>query len=207
MDVNSPILPLVTLLIGSLLTWLITRSTKRHEWRIEVNKQLIQMRILAYEELISVTKGATIAGGHIIDGEFKKFPLFFRDSESYTDWTTRFIVMTGRVSHLIDSPLAGKLTDLQNYLAYLDDYLGNWDLSPDDKIDDSQLQKVGILLYEDVRKLTSAILEEAGRFYSDVIYNEKFSPSTTDRKPYSLPSDFRNLTLFAEKENIKSLAK
>lgn len=205
MELFYGLLPITGIIIGSVLTWLITRSTKRQEWRIEVNKQLIQMRIAAYEDLMSVTKGAVLASGDTNHGYLRRYPFIFDDVERYTDWTTRFTLMTGRVSHLIDSTLSSKLTNFQNYLAYLDEFLGNWNDSKESTISSANLKKIGELLYEDFRKLTSDILEDAGRFYSESIYNERFEPSTMHKKPYVLPDYFQKFALFTQQNEIRKL--
>ncbi len=41
-DILTISIPIISLLLGSYLTWLVTNQTKKQEWRAEVNKQLIQ---------------------------------------------------------------------------------------------------------------------------------------------------------------------
>ena len=202
MEILNSLLPLIGIIIGSTLTWLITKHTKRQEWRTEVNKQLIEKRIAAYEEVISITKGAVIGGGEIINGVWCKYPLVLADSENYSNWSANFIFMTGKVSHLIDKDLSNKLGYFKNYLVYLDDYLGNWESNKEESVDSNKLKRVGVIIYEDFQKLTSDILESAGKFYSQTIYNESFEPATIIKEEFTLPEEFKNLVLFEKKQDI-----
>ena len=80
-EILTIIIPIATLLMGSYLTWLITKQTKNQEWRTEVNKQLIQRRLDAYEHIIEATKGIAVAGGSIENGEFIKYHMIVVSSE------------------------------------------------------------------------------------------------------------------------------
>lgn len=187
------------------LTWLITKQTKKQEWTTEVNKQLIQRRLDAYEQIIETTKGLAIAGGSVENGEFIKYHLIVANSEYYNIWSLKFMAASSRFSHLIDSELSYELTKLNNYLAYLSDYLGHWNTESKTEISEEKLKLLGQIIYKDISKLTSDILEASGKFYSKSIYNESYEPSTVNREEFQLPENFKDLTLFSEKELIKKL--
>lgn len=204
-DILTILIPIVTLLVGSYLTWLITKQTKKQEWRTEVNKQLIQRRLDAYEHIIEATKEIAVVGGSIENGEFAKYHLIVINSEYYNDWSLKFMAASSRFSHLIDSELSYELTKLNNYLGYLSNYLGHWNTEPKTEISEDKLKLLGQIVYEDIKKLTSDILEASGSFYSKSIYNESYKPSTINREEFQLPNDFKNLKLFSETEKIKKL--
>jgi hypothetical protein len=199
------LVPIFTLFVGSYLTWVITKRSKTQEWRAEVNKQLIQRRLDAYEHIMEATKGIAVAGGSIENGEFLKYHLIVVDSDYYDLWSMKFMAASSRFSHLIDTELSYELTKLNNYLAYLSNYLGHWNSENNTKIEDRKLKFLGQIIYKDLTKLTSDILEASGHFYSKSIYNESYEPSTIHRKEFELPEDFKNLFLFSEKEMINAL--
>lgn len=193
--------PVVTLLVGSYLTWLVTKQTKKQEWRTEFNKQLIQRRLDAYEFIIEATKGIAVAGGSVENGEFIKYHLIVTNSDYYNVWSLKFMAASSRFSHLIDSELSYELTKLNNYLGYLSGFLGHWNTEAKPEISEEKLKILGQIIYKDINKLTSNILEASGSFYSKSIYNESYKPSTINREEFKLPEDFQNLTLFSEREN------
>lgn len=199
------VIPVFTLLMGSYLTWLITKQTKKQEWRTEVNKQLIQRRLDAYEQIIEATKGIAVVGGSEENGEFIKYHLIVVNSDYYNDWTLKFMVAASRFSHLIDSELSYELTKLNNYLTHLSGYLGHWDAENKNEISEEKLEFLGQIVYEDIRKLTSDILEAGGNFYFKSIYDESYKPSTINREEFQLPSSFKNLKLFSEVKRIEKL--
>lgn len=201
-EILNALLPFTGLIIGSLITWLITKQTKRQEWRTEVNKQLIEKRISAYEEIIAVTKNVAIGGGETVDNTLIKYSLIVSINEYYSEWSLNFKIISTKYSHLIDSELSNQLTIFNNYLGYLDDYLGHWRTDDNEILNEDKLKKIGVILYEDIQKLTSNILEEAGRFYSKAIYDESFEPSTINRKEFKLPENFRDLALFSKRDDI-----
>lgn len=198
-------MPIFTLLLGSLLTWLITKQTKKQEWRTEVNKQLIQRRLEAYEHIIETTKGIAVAGGSIEHGEFSKYHLIVIESGYYNEWSKRFMAADSRFSHLIDSKLSYELFKLKNYLAYLSNDLGHWEKEGKNEIGEEKLKILGQIIYPDIKKLTDDILEESGNFYSKSIYIGSYEPSTQNRKEFQLPKDFKKLNLFSERKMIDEL--
>lgn len=199
------LIPIVSLLLGSYLTWVITKQTKKQEWRTEVNKQLIQRRLDAYEQIIEATKGIALAGGSIERGEFIKYHLIIVSSDYYNEWSMKFMVVSSRFSHLIDNDLSYELTKLNNYLVNLSKYLGHWNSENKVEISEEKLKFFGQIIYKDIHKLTSDILEASGNFYSKSIYNESYNPSTANREEFQLPEDFKHLILFSEKDMIKNL--
>ncbi len=199
------LIPIASLLVGSYLTWIITKQTKKQEWRTEVNKQLIQRRLDAYEQIMEATKGISIASGSIEKGQFIKYHLIVVNSDYYHQWSMKFITVSSRFSHLIDNELSSELTKFNNYLAYLSNYLGHWNTEVSTEIPEDKLKKIGQIIYEDINKLTADILEASGNFYSKSIYNESYVPSTINREEFRLPDDFKELKLFREKEKIKLL--
>lgn len=204
-EIINNLFPIVTLLVGSYLTWLITKQTKKQEWKTEVNKQLIQRRLDAYEHIIEATKGIALAGGSNENGEFIKYHLIVVNSDYYNEWSMKFMVVSSRFSHLIDSELSYELTKLNNYLVNLSDYLGHWNTEAKSEIGQEKLKIFGQIIYNDIQKLTSDILEASGSFYSKSIYNESYEPSTATRGELQLPEDFKNLILFSEKKMLKEL--
>ena len=106
---------------------------------------------------------------------------------------------------LIDSELSDELTKLNNYLGYLSDFLGHWNTEAKSEISEEKLKILRQIIYKDINKLTSNILEASGSFYSKSIYNESYKPSTINREEFKLPEDFQNLTLFSEREMIVKL--
>lgn len=198
-------IPIGSLLLGSYLTWMITKQTKKQEWRTEVNKQLIQRRLDAYEHIMEATKGIAVAGGSIENGEFIKYHMIVVSSDYYNEWSMRFMAASSRFSHLIDSELSYELTKLNNYLAYLSNYLGHWNEKDKTKISEEKLKVFGQIIYKDIHKLTSDILEASGSFYSKSIYDESYKPSTINREEFQLPEDFKHLILFTERDMIKKL--
>lgn len=205
-EIITTLIPIISLLAGSYLTWQITKRTKKQEWRTEVNKQLIQRRLDAYEHILEVTKGIAIAGGSIENGKFIKYHLIVVNSDYYNEWSMKFMAVSSRFSHLIDSELSNELTKFNNYLVYLSDYLGHWnDTEEKIEIEEKTLKLFGQIIYEDIKKLTSDILEASGNFYSKSIYNDSYEPSTINRKEFQLPDDFKSLSLFSERENILRL--
>jgi len=204
-EILKTLIPIITLLLGSYLTWIITKRTKTQEWRTEVNKQLIQRRLDAYEQIMEATKGIAVAGGSVENGEFIKYHLIVTNSDYYDVWSMKFMAASSRFSHLIDNYLSFELTKFNNYLAYLSDYLEHWNAEGKTEITEEKLKLFGQIIYEDINKLTSDILEASGNFYSKSIYKESYEPSTINREEFSLPDDFKNLKLFSEKEKIKRL--
>jgi len=196
-DMVTILIPIVSLLVGSYLTWLVTKQTKKQEWRSEDNKQLIQRRLDAYEYIIEATKGIAIAGGSIENGEFIKYHLIVVNSDYYDEWSMKFMAASSRFSHLIDNELSYELTKFNNYLAYLSSYLGHWNTEANTEIGEEKLKLLGQIVYKDIIKLTSDILEAGGNFYSKSIYNESYEPSIINREEFKLPEDFKNLTLFS----------
>lgn len=198
--------PIATLLVGSYLTWKVTQRTKKQEWITEVNKQLIQRRLDAYEYIIEATKGIAVGGGSVENGELIKYPLIVVNSDYYNVWSLKFMGVATRFSHLIDSQLSFELTKLNNYLGYLSDYLGHWNDNKENiKLDEKTLKIFGQIIYDDIRKLTGDILKASGSFYSQSIYYESYLPSTVNRDEFRLPDDFKDLKLFSESEKIRKL--
>lgn len=204
-EILTILLPIISLVVGSGLTWLITKQTKKQDWIAEVNKQLIQKRLEAYEHIIEATKGIAVVGGSIENNEFIKYHLIVVDSEYYNNWSFKFTIAASRYSHFIDSELSNELTKLNNYLAHLSFYLGHWNTENETKISKKKLKILGQIIYSDISKLTSDILETSGTFYSDSIYNQSYLPSTLNRKEFQIPENFNNLYLFSEEKLIKSL--
>lgn len=201
----TALISIFTLVLGSLLTWLITRQTKKQEWRTEVNKQLIQRRLDAYEQIIEATKGIAVGGDSYVNGEYTKFHLIVTESEYFNVWSLKFMAVYSRFSHLIDSELSYELFKLNNYLKYLNNHLENWKAQTNTEISEEKLKIFGQIIYKDIQKLTSDIMEASGKFYSKSIYKDSYEPSTINREEYQLPTDFKSLFLFSEKRLLDKL--
>lgn len=204
-EIITILLPILSLLLGSYLTWIVTKQTKKQEWRTEVNKQLIQRRLDAYEHIIEATKGIAVTGGSIENGEFRKFHLIVVNYDYYNEWSLKLMMASSRFSHLIDRELSYELFKLNNYLAYLSDLLGHWTIGDKIEVEEERLKILGQIVYFDITKLTSDVLETSGNFYSKSIYNESYEPATINRDEFELPKDFKELNLFKEREMITKL--
>jgi hypothetical protein len=113
--------------------------------------------------------------------------------------------MCRRVTHLIDRELDHKLWIFQNYLLYLGEALDRF-TGTDGKYSDPERAKLfGTIVYNDFRQLTSAILEEASKFFNKRIFHSQFTPASISTKDYKLPENFSKLALFSKTEEINRL--
>ena len=115
-------------------------------------------------------------------------------------------------SHLIDSELDYKLWVFETYITNLDQvYLTkvrqiSSSSDTPEQIEQEKLSAIGNIVWDDFRKLTSDIVEEASKFYSSGIFRVDFRPSTISRRSTpSLPKDFTQLALFSRQNELKAI--
>jgi hypothetical protein len=204
-EILIALLSLGGVIVGSTLTTISNYIQKRQERKAQLHKLLAEKRIEAYEDILANIKWCIIAVGIWKDGEFVKYPQVFTNSDQFSQWYVDFAVITRRSSHLIDRELAYKIHVFNNYLVNLNNRLDYFRDEHGQFHDNEKAQMFGALLYEDFRKLTSDILEEASKFYSSGIYSDKFVPSMLKEKDFDLPSDFTGLALFTKVAEMHKL--
>jgi hypothetical protein len=206
-EILIALLSLVGVIVGSTLTTLGSYIQKRQERKAQLHKLLVEKRIAAYEDILANIKWCIIAVGIWRDGEFVKYPQVFTNSDQFNQWYVNFAMITDRTSHLVNRELANKIHIFNNYLVNLNNRLDYFRDEHGQFHDNEKVQMFGALLYEDFRKLTSDIIEEASKFFSSGIYSDKFVPSSLNEEDYDLPSDFMELALFTKTAEMHALLK
>ncbi len=204
-EIQIALVSLGGVLLGSALTILGNYIQKRQERNTEVHKVIIQKRVEAYEAIMASVKHCIIAVGIWKGDEFIKYPHIFTDAEQFDHWYVEFGLINRRAAHLIDKKLSNKLHIFNNYLVNLNNRLDYFRDENGQFRDNQKAQLFGVILYEDFRKLTSDILEEASKFYSTGIYKGKFKPSTLDESDTDLPDDFVKFALFSKNDEMHKL--
>ena len=211
-----PILVGVLSLIGVVLGYCIKLASdlliKNQERRNTLERLIIEKRLSAYEEIVALVRHASIGIAiDVINNEIILQPSIFYTLKSYDEWLASFITTYDRNSHLIDHELDYKLWVFQNYITYLDQVyfskVREIAASSDnpEQLESEKLSMIGKIVYDDFRKLTSNILEEASKFYSIGIYRAEFLPSTIRNVQYSPPSNSTQLALFSRQRELREI--
>jgi hypothetical protein len=199
------LISLVGVIIGGSITIIGNLFIKRQERLAQISKLIAEKRLGAYEEVISSVRFASFGMGEMEDGKYFKQPLILNDLDSYNQWSAEYIIMCRRVTHLIDRDLDRNLWVLKNYLVYLSETLNHFTDANGKYSDPGKAKLLGAIVYDDFIQLTSAILEEAGKFFNKSIFHSQFTPAAIGSENYNLPKSFQKLALFSKREEINQL--
>jgi hypothetical protein len=192
---------------------------KHQERRNNLEKIIIEKRLAGYEPIISMVRSASLGIGTFDSSVVTIQPYILNNLEGYYEWYHKFLDVYSSVGHLIDRDLDYKLWLLQNYLYNLERVLNNMlimrnsykesneDIEKVKNYESTKLIRIGEIVYPDMRKLTTDILEEASKFFSSGIYRTEFTPSTIRVSEYSFPEYFTKLALFSRGEELQSMAR
>lgn len=192
---------------------------KHQERRNSLEKMIVERRLCAHEDIINIVRSASTGMGIFQDNDVILQPAILYSLETFYEWQHKFINAYQGIRHLIDRELDYRLWIFHNYLYNLDRLLNFMLIMRDtsgkseediEKIkahESARLIRIGEVIYPDMKKLTSDVLEEASKFFSTGIYETKFMPSAILVTEYSLPEYFTKLALFSRGKELLDLAK
>jgi hypothetical protein len=183
----------------------------KHQTRLNtLEKLIIEKRLYAYEEIIGLVREASIGiADGITDNKIILQSSILDTLERFDGWLTRFIAAYSRNTYLIDYELDYKIRIFMNYIANLDQvYFTKIRTGLDKANNAEQLERekrsrIGRIVYDDFRKLSSDIVGEASKFYSTGIFRRDFRPSTIGTIEYIPPMILPSLLYFLDRERSR----
>lgn len=179
---------------------------KRAERRSTLNRIIAEKRLEAYEQVIAHVRWASIGLYEDKMGISERWPILFDDPEKFSEWTAVLPVIDRKVSHLIHSELAEQLWVLQDYILRLEGEINPYREPTTFLLSENELREVGKIVYKDFIELTTRVIREASRFYTNEIYKLNFMPATLnmDLITLTLPHDYKDLAIFTRRTEIET---
>jgi hypothetical protein len=177
-NVIAPIIAVMGLIIGSILTFVFSSNLKSKETKLKISEKLIDKRIDAHEQVLKLAK--LMRSSHTQNqfdsaNELITYPLIFLSEENYSDWRQNFFLITNEYSHWLSIKVHNELFYIQDYIVNLNKALEN---APE-----SNYKSIGIILKKDFIEMSTNLEKEV------VWYFEKgWSNLSVKRKgKYKLP--------------------
>lgn len=160
MNLIAPIIGLIGLIIGSILTFLFSSNLKSKETKLKISEKLIDKRIDAHEHVLKLAK--LMRSSHT-ENQFNSekglitYPLVFLSEDNYRDWRVKYFSVTNEYSHWLSTPVLNELFYIQDYLVNLDETLEN--------VHKENFKPIGIILKIDFIEMATNLERQVVKYF------------------------------------------
>jgi len=152
MGLVTPIFTLIGVLIGTFLSFMTAWILKSRETRLKISGQLIEKRIEAHEQILSLAKTmrATVSLDKVnSENEYITYPIIFNNKQNFQDWRSSFFLITNQYSHWLDLDVTRELFYIQDYITNLDKRI--------EKTPENNYISIGIILRNDFLDMATCL--------------------------------------------------
>ncbi|PNW24942.1 hypothetical protein [Formosa algae] len=160
MNLIAPIIGLIGLIIGSILTFLFSSNLKSKETKLKISEKLIDKRIDAHEQVLKLAK--LMRSSHTenqfnSEKELITYPLIFLTEDNYRDWRANYFLVTNEYSHWLSIPVLNELFYIQDYIVNLDKTLEN--------VHEENFKPIGIILKMDFIEMSTNLEKQVIKYF------------------------------------------
>lgn len=160
MNLIAPIIGLIGLIIGSILTFFFTSNIKNKETKLKISEKLIDKRIDAHEQVLKLAK--LMRSSHTenqfnSEKELITYPLIFLTQDNYRDWRANYFLITNEYSHWLTIPVLNELFYIQDYIINLDKTLEN--------VHEENFKAIGIILKMDFIEMSTSLEKQVVKYF------------------------------------------
>lgn len=152
MGLVTPFFTLIGVLIGTFLSFMTAWILKSRETRLKISGQLIEKRIDAHEQILSLAKTmrATVSLNKLnSENEYITYPIIFYNKANFQDWRRNFFLITNQYSHWLDLEVTRELFYIQDYITNLDKRI--------EKTPENNYLSIGIILRNDFLHMATCL--------------------------------------------------
>ena len=160
MNLIVPIIGIVGLVIGSILTFIFSSNLKSKETKLKISEKLIDKRIDAHEQVLKLAKLMRSSHTENLFNSAKElitYPLIFLTEDNYRDWRQNYFIITNEYSHWLSISVLNELYYIQDYIVNLDKTLEN--------VPEDNYKAIGIILKMDFIQMSSNLEKQVVEYF------------------------------------------
>lgn len=160
MNLIAPLIGIIGLIIGSILTFFFSSNLKSKETKLKISEKLIDKRIDAHEQVLKLAK---IMRSSHTENQFNSakelitYPLIFLNEDNYRDWRANYLLVTNEYSHWLSISVLNELFYIQDYIVNLDKTLEN--------VHEENYKSLGIILKMDFIEMSTNLEKEVVKYF------------------------------------------
>ncbi|MFA5297604.1 MAG: hypothetical protein WC389_05285 [Lutibacter sp.] len=160
MNLIAPIIGIIGLIIGSILTFIFSSNLKSKETKLKISEKLIDKRIDAHEQVLKLAK--LMRSSHT-ENQFNSakelitYPLIFLTEDNYRDWRQNYFLITNEYSHWLSISVLNELYYIQDYIVNLDKTLEN--------VPEDNYKAIGIILKMDFIQMSTNLEKQVVEYF------------------------------------------
>lgn len=156
----APLIGLIGLILGSILTFLFSSNLKSKETKLKISEKLIDKRIDAHEQVLKLAK--LMRSSHTenqfnSEKELITYPLIFLTEDNYRDWRANYFLVTNEYSHWLSISVLNELFYIQDYIINLDKTLEN--------VHEENFKPIGIILKMDFIEMSTNLEKQVIKYF------------------------------------------